>query len=278
MNPLKGCSHMFIDPILQIFFSDRARLVEDNCDALGSTYQGRLTGAFGDLATLSFYPAHHITIGEGGFVAAKHERDGKILRSLRDWGRDCWCSGKASLNENGACGKRFGRWLEGIDEDIDHKYVYGEIGYNLKPIELQAAMGLEQLKKLDGFIHKRKVNFNRYYHFFKQYEEFFYLPQWDDRADPSWFAFPLTVKENAPFSRAEIVKHLEKHKVQTRNLFAGNILLHPAYRNTNHRVVGNLKNSNLVTTNTFFIGVYPEITNEMIGYVCEITKDFLNTR
>lgn len=261
-------------------FCDRHELVmiEDCCDALGAMFNGRPVGSFGDFATVSMYPSHHITMGEGGLVAARSERDAKILRSLRDWGRDCWCRGQATLLEKGSCGKRFSKWLEDIDEDVDHKYIFGEIGYNLKPIELQAAIGLVQIKRLEGFIKKRRANFNRYYDFFKKYKEIFYLPTWNRDAKPSWFAFPLTVKKKAPFKKAELVKHLEKHKIQTRNLFAGNILRHPAYKNISHRVVGDLKNSDTIITGTFFIGVYPGISPEMTDYVCSVTEEFLREK
>lgn len=253
-------------------------LIEDCCDALGSTYDGRPAGSFGDFATLSMYPSHHITIGEGGLVAVNNQSYAKIIRSLRDWGRDCWCAGQASLLPNGSCNKRFSKWLEGVDEVVDHKYVYGEIGYNVKPIELQAAIGIEQLKKLDFFIKRRKENFAAYYEFFKQYQEWFILPEWQDKADPSWFAFPLTVKDSAPFRKAELTQYLESKRIQTRNLFAGNILHHPAYKKIKHRVVGKLDNSDKVITNTFFIGVYPGITAEMLDYVKATLAEFLEAK
>jgi CDP-4-dehydro-6-deoxyglucose reductase, E1 len=250
-------------------------LIEDCCDALGSTYDGKPVGSFGDFATVSLYPSHHITIGEGGFVAVRNPDDLNIIRSLRDWGRACWCSGQSSLLEMGSCKNRFAKWLPGIDEPIDHKYVYDEIGYNLKPIELQAAIGLEQIKRLPSFIEARKRNFKRYYDFFCAWKEFFHLPSWDNRSVPSWFAFPLTVRLDAPFRRADIVRHLEALRIQTRNLFSGNILRHPGYCDIKHRVSGTLVNSDLVVTNTFFIGVYPGITEEMTSYVVSSAEEFL---
>ncbi len=253
-------------------------LIEDCCDALGSTFGDRPVGSFGDFAAISMYPSHHITIGEGGLVATDDPAAAKIIRSLRDWGRDCWCAGQASLLPNGSCNKRFSKWLDGVDEVVDHKYVYSEIGYNIKPIELQAAIGLEQVKKLDFFIERRKANFNVYYDFFKKYEEWFILPEWHEKADPSWFAFPLTVKPNAPFRKAELTQYLENKRIQTRNLFAGNILRHPGYKHIEHRVVGNLENSDKAITDTFFLGVYPGISKEMSDYVCESVESFINSK
>lgn len=267
-----------MDVIVDFCKKNNLILIEDCCDALGSTYDGKPAGSFGDFATLSMYPSHHITIGEGGLVATNNQSSAKIIRALRDWGRDCWCAGQASLLPNGSCNKRFSKWLDGIDEIVDHKYVYGEIGYNIKPIELQAAIGVEQLKKLDFFIERRRHNFMAYYEFFKQYEEWFILPDWQEKADPSWFAFPLTVKDSAPFKKSELTQYLENKRIQTRNLFAGNILRHPAYKNIKHRVVGSLENSDKVISNTFFIGVYPGITKEMLDYVILTLSEYLEAK
>ncbi|MCG3205091.1 MAG: GDP-4-keto-6-deoxy-D-mannose 3-dehydratase [Elusimicrobia bacterium] len=265
-----------LETLVQFCKEHELVLIEDCCDALGSKYDGKPVGSFGDFATLSMYPSHHITIGEGGFVAARDEENLAILRSFRDWGRACYCVGKATLLKNGSCGTRFSKWLENVDELIDHKYVYSEIGYNLRPIEIQAAMGLVQLMRLDGIISKRRENFQKYYAQFKNHEKFFHLPVWSKRANPSWFSFPLTVKKDAPFNRSDIVEYLESHMIQTRNLFAGNILRHPAYADIERRVVGDLTNSDLILTNTFFIGVHPLITQEMIAYVCSTMDSFLD--
>lgn len=251
-------------------------LFEDCCDALGGSFDGKPVGSFGDFSTISMFPSHHITMGEGGFVATKSKEDAAIVLSLRDWGRACYCVGQGALLENGTCGVRFKPWLDGIDEAVDHKYVYNEIGYNLRPIELQAAMGLEQVKRLPEFIDTRRANFNRYYKFFKDYEEFFHLPSWNPVANPSWFAFPLTVRDTAPFKKSDFVRYLESHRIQTRNLFSGNILRHPAYKNIPHRVVGDLTNSDKVLRSSFFIGVYPGVTSEMADYVCSVSKQFLS--
>lgn len=251
-------------------------LLEDCCDALGASFDGKALGSFGRMATSSFYPAHHMTMGEGGFVSVNSEQDFLILQSLRDWGRACYCSGAASLAKNGVCNNRFAKWLDDCDVVVDHKYVYSEIGYNLKPLELQAAMGLEQLEKLPYFESKRRENFDALYAFFSNYEEFFELPRSYKQADPCWFSFPITIKKNAPFTRAEIVNFLEDHRIQTRNLFAGNLLRHPAYRGINCRVVGSTDIADLILTNTFMIGVFPGITEEMRDFTLNTCKQFLD--
>ena len=265
-----------MDELSEIVADHGLVLVEDCCDALGGKYDGKSFGSFGEIATVSFYPAHHLTMGEGGLVAVNTEQMVRIIRSLRDWGRDCYCVGKASLLRDGTCGKRFSSWLEGLDAIVDHKYVYSEIGYNLKPLELQCAMGLVQLTRLPEFVERRKANFRCLYNFFVEYDDFFHLPRWGKRVDPSWFAFPLTVRESAPFSRSDIVGWFEDHRIQTRNLFAGNLLRHPAYQQVKHRVVGDLRNADLILTNTFFLGVYPGITDEMMDYVLSCAKEYLS--
>jgi CDP-6-deoxy-D-xylo-4-hexulose-3-dehydrase len=222
------------------------------------------------------YPSHHITMGEGGFVGAAREEDSAILRAMRDWGRACYCVGKGALLPNGTCGNRFSKWLDGIDDIVDHKYIYSEIGYNTKPIELQAAIGLVQMGRLEGFIAKRRENFAAYQAFFKKHEEFFLLPSWHAHSNPSWFAYPLTVRPTAPFKKSELVQFLEGRKIQTRNLFSGNILRHPAYRDIEHRVVGGLENSDRLITQTFFLGLYPGITPEMRDYVFSTVDEFIS--
>jgi CDP-6-deoxy-D-xylo-4-hexulose-3-dehydrase len=241
-------------------------LIEDNCDALGSTYNGKHTGSFGDLATLSFYPAHHITMGEGGAVFTDNDDLARIAASFRDWGRDCYCAG----GENNTCGKRFGQQLGDLPFGYDHKYVYSHIGYNLKATDMQSAVGVAQLRKLPGFIDARKRNHAQLTAGLQKHSDKLILHTCPDKADPSWFGYVITVKPDVGVSRADIVGALEAAKIETRNLFCGNLLKHPAYQNINHRVVGDLINTDLITTNTFFIGVYPGLTTEMISYMLSI--------
>lgn len=251
-------------------------LLEDCCDALGSTYDGIPLGGFGEFASCSFYPAHHITMGEGGFVACNTHHQETIARSFREWGRGCYCVGmKAGLLKNGSCGNRFSNWLPSLpDEVFDHKYVYDEIGYNLKPIEIQAAMGLVQMKKLPEISLLRKHNHVRLCNIFRKYEEHFVIPTATDKSDPNWFAFALTIKDGSPFKRKDIVNFLENSKIQTRPYFAGNIMLQPAYAglmDTND-VITKYPNARKVTTDTFFLGTSPVITDTQIDYI-ETTVD-----
>ncbi len=250
-------------------------LVEDACDALGTRYAGKPVGTFGDFGTLSCYPAHHISMGEGGAIFTNSARLAKIARSIRDWGRDCWCQGDASAS--GACGRRFQYKINIGDSEIDydHRYVYTSIGYNLKPTDVQAAMGLAQLKKLDWIIERRRYNFHRLFEGLKKYEDIFILPSWDEKAEPSWFAFPLTIRPGSNFTRSELLVFLEAANIETRLLFAGNILSQPAFKDVNCRVVGNLANSSLVMTNTFFVGVYPGIDDEALDYILRKFDEFL---
>lgn len=253
-------------------------LLEDCCDALGSTYSGKPLGSFGEFASCSFYPAHHITMGEGGFVACNTHIQETIVRSFREWGRGCYCVGmKAGLLKNGSCGNRFSNWLPSLpDEVFDHKYVYDEIGYNLKPIEVQAAMGIEQIKKLPEIAIKRKYNHSRLCNIFKKYEEYFIIPAATDKSDPSWFAFALTIKDGSPFKRKDVVNFLESSKIQTRPYFAGNIMLQPAYEGLMDAtdVIKNYPNARKVTTDTFFLGTSPVITNEQIDYIETVVEKF----
>ncbi|MGA2278798.1 MAG: lipopolysaccharide biosynthesis protein RfbH [Verrucomicrobiota bacterium] len=249
-------------------------LIEDNCDALGSRYEGRLTATFGDLATFSFYPAHHITMGEGGAVATANEDLARIARSFRDWGRDCYCAG----GENNTCGKRFAQQFGALPFGYDHKYVYSHMGYNLKVTDLQAAIGVAQLKKIENFVAARKHNHAALAAGLKKHERHLILHTAPPRSDPSWFGFVITVRPEAPFTRAELVNALETARIETRNLFCGNLLRHPAYAEIEHRVVGRLSNSDVITTNTFFIGVYPGLTEEMIRHVLATFDGFIGTR
>jgi CDP-6-deoxy-D-xylo-4-hexulose-3-dehydrase len=253
-------------------------LLEDCCDALGSTYDGKPLGSFGELSSCSFYPAHHMTMGEGGFVACNTKMQEIVTRSFREWGRGCYCVGKkANLLKNGSCGNRFANWLPELpDEVFDHKYVYDEIGYNLKPIELQASIGLEQMKKLPEIHRRRKENHARLVNIFKPYEQFFIIPKSTELSDPSWFAFAVTIKDNTKFKRKDIVNHLESNKIQTRPYFAGNIMLQPAYTGLidKNEVITKYPIARKITTDTFFLGTSPVITSEQLDYVNETVHSF----
>ncbi len=249
-------------------------LIEDSCDALGSKYSGKMIGTFGDVSTFSFYPAHQMTMGEGGAVITNNAKLSKTIKSLRDWGRDCWCD----PGKNNTCGKRFGWKMGDLPFGYDHKYIYTNLGYNLKPLEVQAAIGLEQLKKLPSFIEARKKNFSLLYNTLKDYENFIILPKATDKSDPCWFGFLITIRPDAPFSRKDIVEFLEKNKIETRMLFAGNILRQPAYKGIEHRVVGNLANTDLIMNNTFFVGIYPGIDDQRMNYIIEKFGEFFKKR
>jgi CDP-6-deoxy-D-xylo-4-hexulose-3-dehydrase len=252
-----------LDEVTRIARKYDLYLIEDTCDALGSTYRGKKVGTFGDLATVSFYPAHHITMGEGGAVVTNDLNLSKIATSFRDWGRDCYCAPGAS----NTCGKRFTQQFGSLPLGYDHKYVYSHIGYNLKLTDIQAAVGVAQLQKLPQFIEKRKKNYSLLYEYLKKYEEFLILPKATPKSDPSWFGFPITVRDNVKFTRSEIVQFLEKNKIMTRMLFGGNLTRQPAYKDVNYRIFGDLKNTDKVMNEAFFIGVYPGITDEMIDYI-----------
>jgi CDP-6-deoxy-D-xylo-4-hexulose-3-dehydrase len=247
-------------------------LIEDCCDALGATYRGQKVGTFGDLATFSFYPAHHITMGEGGCVLTNHPRLRTLVESFRDWGRDCWC---APGKEN-TCGKRFDWRLGALPHGYDHKYIYSHIGYNLKATDMQAAVGVAQLKKLPAFIAARKKNYAALREGLAGAQNHFVLPEATPNSDPSWFGFPLLVREDAPFSRKNVVQYLDSKKIQTRQLFGGNLLRQPAYKNIRHRVIGDLKNSDRVMSQAFWIGVYPGLTGEMIEYMSETLSSMVS--
>ncbi|HUQ34109.1 MAG TPA: lipopolysaccharide biosynthesis protein RfbH [Pyrinomonadaceae bacterium] len=240
-------------------------LIEDCCDALGSTYQGQHVGTFGDVATVSFYPAHHITMGEGGCVLTNRPALKTLVESFRDWGRDCWCvPGVANT-----CGKRFDWQLGELPYGYDHKYAYSHIGYNLKLTDMQAAIGVAQLKKLSSFIEKRRRNFQLLYEGLSDMEEFFILPQATPYSEPSWFGFPLAVRKDAPFSRDEVVRGLEEQRIATRLLFGGNLLRQPAYQDIQHRKIGDLSNSDFVMNQVLWLGVWPGLTEEMLLFVVD---------
>jgi len=270
-----------MDAVMDIVRRYNLILVEDCCDALGSTYKGQALGSFGEMATCSFYPAHHITMGEGGFIATKTKDQEMILKSLREWGRGCYCSGKAaSCLKNGMCKKRFSNWLPSLPNEVfDHKYIYEEIGYNLKPLDLQAAMGLVQLEKLDSIIQTRKHNYRRLLQVFSRYEDKFILPKATEGSDPAWFAFPITVKTDAGFKRTELTMFFEDNKIQTRNYFGGNILLQPGYSHlAQGDPIADFPNATTATTNTFFLGTSPRITDPQIDYIEEILTNFMKGR
>lgn len=238
-------------------------LIEDNCDALGSAYDGRLTGTFGDLSTFSFYPAHHITMGEGGCVVVQRGSLSKLVKSFRDWGRDCWCE----PGQQNTCGKRFEWQLGELPCGYDHKYIFSHIGYNLKITDMQAAVGVAQLKKLPAFIQARRRNFAMLYEALLPLEEFFVLPTATPKSDPSWFGFPLSVRAGAPFTRQQLIAHLDSRNIATRTLFAGNLTRQPAYQDSHFRIPGELSQTDQVMERSFWLGVYPGITEPMISFV-----------
>jgi CDP-6-deoxy-D-xylo-4-hexulose-3-dehydrase len=255
-------------------------LLEDCCDALGSTFEGKALGSFGDLASCSFYPAHHMTLGEGGFVACNNEATERIIRSFREWGRGCYCVGKQNLLECGTCNNRFSNWLPSLPNDIfDHKYTYEEIGYNLKPIEMQAAIGLVQMEKLKEIGEKRKENYKNLFAAFSKYEQYFHLHKAQQGADVDWFAFPITLRDDAPFKRSDICQFFEANKIQTRPYFAGNIMLQPAYAGMMdpEKVVKDYPVARKVTTDTFFLGTSPVIDKAKTDYIETILDKFIQT-
>jgi CDP-6-deoxy-D-xylo-4-hexulose-3-dehydrase len=264
---------------MQIVERYKLVLLEDCCDALGSYYDGKPLGSFGEMASCSFYPAHHITIGEGGFVAVKDQNTERIIRSFREWGRGCYCIGKQNLLEKGSCGCRFNNWLPSLPEDLfDHKYVYEEIGYNMKPIELQASIGLVQMEKLSEIGKKRRENYSNLFKVFDKYSEHFKLHESQHKADVDWFAFPVTVKDGAQFKRSDICQFLESNKIQTRPYFAGNIMLQPAYQGMmDHKeVIEKYPVARKVTTDTFFLGTSPIIDKQKIDYIETILDKFVS--
>ncbi len=245
-------------------------LIEDCCDALGSTWKGQNVGTFGDIATVSFYPAHHITMGEGGAVLTDKPNLQILIESFRDWGRDCWCH----PGKENTCGKRFDWQLGSLPCGYDHKYTYSHIGYNLKATDMQAALGASQIEKLPEFVARRKENFRYLYSALKPLEEFLLLPEATPGSDPAWFGFPIAVREAAPFTREELIRVLDSNKIGTRLLFGGNLLRQPAYEGCEHRVVGDLRNTDFVMNNVFWLGVYPGLTKPMLDFVSETISTF----
>jgi CDP-4-dehydro-6-deoxyglucose reductase, E1 len=245
-------------------------LIEDCCDALGSTYKGRKVGAFGDLATVSFYPAHHITMGEGGCVLTNNPLLKTLVESFRDWGRDCWCA----PGKDDTCGKRFDRQMGGLPPGYDHKYIYSHIGYNLKATDMQAAVGVAQLKKVPSFIESRRRTFALLYQGLEDLQDCFILPRATPESDPSWFGFPLAVRPGAPFTREAVVRYLDANSIGTRLLFGGNLLRQPAYQGIPSRQVGDLVETDLVMRQVFWIGLYPGITRSMIDFTVDLLHRF----
>ena len=260
-----------LDTVTDLMKKYNLWLIEDNCDSLGARYHGKLTGTFGHLATISFYPAHHVTMGEGGCVVTDDDKLARIVRSFRDWGRDCYCS----AGKSNTCGKRFAQQFGSLPFGYDHKYVYSHIGYNLKVTDMQAAIGCAQLDKLEGFIVRRKQNYRRLMDILKPYEDRLLLPSAPEHSDPSWFAFVITVQPDAGFTRNELTRFLEDNRIETRNLFSGNLLRHPAFENIQCRVVGDLSNTDLIMNNTFFIGVYPGIGEPQLEKIADTFERFM---
>lgn len=271
-----------MDRIMAIVKKYDLIFLEDTCDALGSTWDGKPLGSFGDISTCSFFPAHHMTMGEGGFVAVNSAKKRMALASLRDWGRACYCNSAkpGNVTEGTACGCRFGAWFKDQPDIIfDHRYVFEEIGYNLKPTEMQAAMGLAQLDKLEEMHARRKHNFKRLYDIFSEYPDYFYLPTMHEKADTSWFGYLVTLKDNVPFTKSQLVDRMEEAKIQTRSYFTGNALFHPAYEDLATEYENPKEQFPVATKSTldtFFLGVYPGITDAQLDYIGATVKDFLD--
>jgi CDP-6-deoxy-D-xylo-4-hexulose-3-dehydrase len=260
-----------IDAVMQLAKEYNLWVIEDNCDAFGSKYKGKYTGTFGHLSTISFYPAHHITTGEGGAIITNDPKLAQLVRAFRDWGRDCYCAG----GENNTCGKRFTQKFGNLPVGYDHKYVYSEIGYNLKMTDMQAAIGSAQMDKLPEFCDKRKANFKKHFDIFSKYSKYFILPEATENSDPSWFSFIVTVKKDSPFTREQITKYFNDNLIETRNLFAGNMVKQPGFMNRKYRIADNLNNTDFIMNNTFFLGTYPGLTDEMFLYIEEVLNIFI---
>ncbi len=261
-----------LEAVTQIAKENNLWLIEDCCDATGSTYNGKLAGTFGDIATVSFYPAHHMTMGEGGAVLTDNDELKVLLESFRDWGRDCWCAPGVS----DTCGKRFEWQLGDLPFGYDHKYTYGHIGYNLKVTDMQAAVGVSQLEKLPDFIQKRKDNFKFLKSCLQDFSEDLILPEAPENSDPSWFGFPISMRESSKVSRNEMVQALESKKVHTRLLFAGNLVRQPAYNKMNHRIQGSLDNADYIMNHTFWVGIYPALGETELTYIAKSIEEILN--
>jgi CDP-4-dehydro-6-deoxyglucose reductase, E1 len=261
-----------LDEVMKIANEHNLWVIEDNCDAFGSKYNGKYTGTFGHLSTISFYPAHHITTGEGGAIITNDSKLANIVRAFRDWGRDCYCAG----GENNTCGKRFTQKFGNLPVGYDHKYVYSEIGYNLKMTDMQAAIGVAQMDKLALFCEKRKENFKNHYKIFSKYSPYFILPEATKNSEPAWFSFILTIKKDAPFNRDQFTKFLNENLIETRNLFAGNMAKQPAFVDKTFRIAENLENTDLIMNNTFFIGTFPGMDKDRFNYIESIVDKFIS--
>jgi CDP-4-dehydro-6-deoxyglucose reductase, E1 len=260
-----------IDAIMQLAQEHDLWVIEDNCDAFGSEYCGKKTGSYAHLSTISFYPAHHITTGEGGAVCTNDLQLAQLVRAFRDWGRDCYCAG----GENNTCGKRFSQLFGSLPYGFDHKYVYSEIGYNLKMTDIQSSIGAAQMDKLPHFNERRKENFKEWVRIFSKYPDYFILPEATEGSDPAWFAFIVTLKESAPFTRDELTGYLNVKLIETRNLFAGNITKQPGFIRHAFRIADHLNNTDYIMNNTFFLGTYPGLTKEMFKYAEAILDEFI---
>jgi CDP-6-deoxy-D-xylo-4-hexulose-3-dehydrase len=260
-----------LDVVMDLVRDQGLWLIEDTCDALGSLYRGKLTGTFGHLATFSFYPAHHMTMGEGGCVVTPDETLARIARSIRDWGRDCYCTG----GENNTCGKRFSQQFGTLPFGYDHKYVYSHMGYNLKVTDMQAAIGCAQLGKLSDFTEKRRANFETLLAMLRPYEDRLILPKTTEHSEPAWFGFVITVRGDAGFTRNDLTRFLETNRIETRNLFTGNLLCQPAFEGIPCRIVGDLRNTDIIMRSTFFIGVYPGLDDKQMEHVARVFARFM---
>jgi CDP-6-deoxy-D-xylo-4-hexulose-3-dehydrase len=260
-----------LDEVMRVAKKHDLWVIEDDCDSLGAEYKNKKTGTFGDLATLSFYPAHHITMGEGGAVLINNAKLKKIVESFRDWGRDCWCA----PGKDNTCGERYCQKLGDLPDGYDHKYTYSHIGFNLKSTDIQAAIGLSQLNKADAFISKRRENHKLLYAMMKPLEEFFILPEATEYTNPSWFGFMLTIREGVNINRNKLVEYLEQNKIGTRLLFGGNLTKQPAYVNTNYRILQNLNNTDKIMNDSFWLGVWPGLKEIHYAYILEVLNNYL---
>jgi CDP-4-dehydro-6-deoxyglucose reductase, E1 len=261
-----------LDKIVKIAKKYRLWLIEDCCDALGSKYDDKPVGTFGDIATYSFYPAHQITMGEGGAVITNNPLIKRSIKQFTNWGRDCWCD----TGQDDTCSNRFGWKLGDLPRGYDHKYIFSQIGYNLKLTDFQAAIGCAQLKRLPGFINKRKENYRKIKSIFEKHPEYFSIFKVSEKEDPCWFGFPVMIRDKAPFCRNQLTKYLELHKIGTRNIFSGNLLRHPAYLNIKKRLIGEMDNADSIMNNAFWIGVYPGIGDRQIHYISSVINIFLS--